>query len=221
VKTAFAVVVVVSMIATPAVAADTVGLVDPETGAWHLRTPGGGEVTFFYGNPGDTPVTGDWDCDGIDTPGLYREANGFAYLRNANSEGVADIQYFFGSPGDFPIAGDWNGDGCDTVSVYRPATGQVFIIDRLGAGQAGLGPATTSYFFGNPGDAPFAGDFDGDGVDTVGLYRESNGFVYFRNSHTQGVADRSFFYGDPEDRIVAGDWTGDGTDTVGIFRALG
>lgn len=213
--------VAIILVAAPAAAADSVGLVDPDTGAWHLRTPGGDEVTFFFGTPGDMPMMGDWDCDGTDTPGLYRQEDGFAYLRNSNSQGVADIQFIFGNPGDLPIAGDWDGDGCDTVSVYRPTTGEAFIINRLGNGQAGLGPASTSYFFGNPGDTPFVGDFDGDGVDTLGLYRESNGFVYFSNSHSLGPAERSFFYGDPGDRIVAGDWTGQGRDTVGIFRALG
>jgi hypothetical protein len=62
------------------------------------------------------------------------------------------------------------------------------------------------------------GDFDGDGTATIGLHRESTGLVYFRNSHTQGVADNEFIFGDPGDRLVAGDWTGDGIDSVGVFR---
>jgi hypothetical protein len=42
--------------------------------------------------------------------------------------------------------------------------------------------------------------------------------VYFRNSHTQGIADNQFIYGDPGDRLVAGDWTGNGFDSPGLFR---
>jgi hypothetical protein len=116
------------------------------------------------------------------------------------------------------MAGDFNGDGCDTVSIYRPSEGRFFIIDRLGADDGGLGAASVSYLFGDPGDKPFVGDFDGDGIDTVGLHREATGLVYFRQSHTQGMADGEFIYGDPGDRIVAGDWNGDGVDTVGLFR---
>ncbi len=68
------------------------------------------------------------------------------------------------------------------------------------------------------GDRPFVGDFDGDGIDTVGLYRQSTGLAYLRNSHTTGVAEFEFFYGIPNDRIIAGDWDMDGDDSVGIYR---
>ena len=47
---------------------DRVGLVDPVTGLWSLRGPGGAVNSFLYGNPGDVPFVGDWNCDGIDTP---------------------------------------------------------------------------------------------------------------------------------------------------------
>ena len=205
----------------PALAApapDTVGVVDQNTGLWSLRDTDGGTFTFFFGNPGDIPFAGDWDCDGVDTPGLYRQSDGFVYLRNSNTQGIADVSFFFGNPGDVPIAGDFNNDGCDTVSIYRPSQGRVFIVNELGEDGGGLGAAELDYFFGNPGDSPFTGDFDNDGTDTVGLYRSSTGSMYFRNSHTQGNADFDFFYGNPGDRFVGGDWTGDGTDTPGVFR---
>ena len=205
----------------PPAPVDGVGLVDPSEGAWWLRDPGSGETTsFYFGNPGDLPFMGDWDCDGVDTPGLYRQADGYVYLRNSNSQGVADVSFFFGDPGDVPLAGDFDGDGCDTVSIYRPSEGRFHVIDRLGEGDGGLGAAEVSYLFGDVGDVPFVGDFDGDAIDTFGLHRESIGFAYFRNSHSQGNADVSFFYGDRGDQIFAGHWTGSppGTDTVGIFR---
>lgn len=197
---------------------DTVGLVDPSTGIWSLRDADGATYSFYFGNPGDLPFAGDWDCDGIDTPGLYRQSDGYVYLRNSNDQGVADVSFFFGNPGDLPIAGDFNGDGCDTVSVYRPSESRVFIVNELGSADSGLGAAEVDYYFGNTGDIPFTGDFDNDGTDTIGLYRQTTGLVYFRNSHTQGNADLQFFFGNPGDRFVGADWTGDGTDTPGVFR---
>jgi glucose/arabinose dehydrogenase len=186
---------------------DGVGLVDPTQGFWRLYAPVGVVYnSFFFGNPGDIPFVGDWNCNGIDTPGMYRQSDGFVYLRNSNSEGIADRMFFFGNPGDFPIAGDFNGDGCDTVSVFRATENRIFIVNTLGEDGGGLGAAEIDYVFGNPGDRPFTGDFDGDGTDTVGLHRASSGLVYFRNSHTQGVADASFIFGDPGDIVVAGDW---------------
>jgi hypothetical protein len=139
-------------------------------------------------------------------------------LRNSNTQGTADVEYFFGDPNDLPLAGDFDGDGCDTVSIYRPSEGRVFVINRLGDGSGGLGSADLAYFFGNPGDKPFIGDFDGDGRDTVGLHRESTGFLYFRNTNTQGTADVDFYYGNPGDRMVAADWDGNGEESVGIYR---
>ena len=184
-----------------------------------MRSAANGAInSFFYGNPGDLPMVGDWDCDGDETPGLYRQSDGFVYLRNSNSEGVADIRFFFGNPGDVPLAGDFNNDGCHTVSIYRPAEGGIYIINELGANEGGLGPADFAYFFGDPGDKPFVGDFNGDGVDTIGLHRESTGLVYFRQTHSQGNADHSFIFGDPGDKIMAAEWTADGIDKVGLFR---
>jgi hypothetical protein len=180
--------------------------------------PDGNEASFSFGNPGDIPLVGDWDCDGVDTPGQYRRSNGLAYVRNSNSEGNASAQYVFGIPEDIPLAGDFNGDGCDTISIYRPSEQRVYIINRLGANGAALGPADLSFVFGNPGDKPFVGDFNADGIDTIGLHRETTGLVYFRNSHTSGFADAEFVFGDPADRLVAADWTGDGTDSPGLFR---
>jgi hypothetical protein len=147
--------------------ATDLGVVDPTSGIWYLREHDGSVRDFYYGNPGDYPMLGDWDCDGIATPGLYRQSDGYVYLRNSNSQGIADIRFYFGNPGDVPVAGDFNGDGCDTVSVYRPSLATVYIINRLGSGEAGLGAADYFFAMGGPGQSVIAGDFDGDGVDTA------------------------------------------------------
>ena len=118
-----------------------------------------------------------------------------------------------------PIAGDFNADGCDTLSIYRPSNQRFYIINALGQDGGGLGAADYDFLFGNPGDTPVVGDWDGDGVDEIGLYRESSGFFYYRNTLTTGVADGQFYFGDPGDRFVAGDWgIVDGADTPGLFR---
>ena len=198
---------------------DTVGLVDPTTGMWFLRNLAGKVVSFYYGNPGDYPFMGDWDCDGIDTPGLYRQSDGFVYLRDANTQGAADLTFYFGNPGDVPLAGDFNGDHCDTVSIYRPSEARFYVINDLGADGGGLGAADYSFLFGDVGDKPVVGDWDGEGLDEIGLHRESTGFFYYRNSLTTGIADGQFYFGDPGDRFVAGDWDGiDREETPGLFR---
>ena len=195
------------------------GLVDPGSGLWRLGSSAGVVSEFYYGNPGDYPFMGDWDCNGVDTPGLYRQSDGYVYLRNSNTQGNADLTFFFGNPGDVPLAGDFNGDGCDTVSIYRPSEARFYVINALGQDGGGLGAADFSFLFGDGGDKPVVGDWDGDAVDEIGLHRESTGFFYYRNTLSTGSADGQFYFGDPGDRFIAGDWAqADGADTPALFR---
>jgi hypothetical protein len=66
---------------------DDAGLFNPDQGQWML---GPGASPFFYGNPSDTPFMGDWNGDGVDTPGLFRRSDGFVYLRNWKGPGNPD-----------------------------------------------------------------------------------------------------------------------------------
>ena len=195
-----------------------IGFFDARSGVWELRE-GTTEAHFFYGNPGDSPFMGDWDCDGVDTPGLYRRSVAFVYLRNTNTQGIADISFYFGNPGDVPIAGDFDGDGCDTVSIYRPSEARFYIMNTLGENEGGLGVAEDSFLFGNPGDKPVVGDWDGDGIDEIGLHRETTGLFYYRNTLTTGVADGLLYFGEQDDRFIAGDWgLADGVETPAMYR---
>ena len=167
---------------------DTPGVV--RGGSWYLRnsnSTGVADIAFGYGDPGDAPFVGDWTGDGIDTPGLYRRTDGKVYLRNSNTTGFADIEFFFGIPLDLPIPGDFNGNGRDTVSLFRPSEQRFYIINELAQDGGGLGFAEYSYRYGAPGDVPLAGDFDGDGVASPGIYR--SGTFYLRNDNSSGVAD--------------------------------
>lgn len=78
----------------------------------------------------------------------------------------------------------------------------------------GYGPANANWL-------PVSGDWDGDGVDTVGLYDPVNSVFYLTNT-TNGQATMVFGFGAPAAgwKPVAGDWNGDGRDTVGLYDAL-
>jgi len=66
---------------------------------------------------------------------------------------------------------------------------------------------------------PIAGDWDGDGVDTIGVYNPANRFFFLRNANAPGAADVVFGFGPGGAGYVplAGDWNADGTDTVGLY----
>jgi hypothetical protein len=199
---------------------DSITWVDPGGiwGLWDGLYSSSPVSRFYYGNPGDLPFMGDWDGDGIETPGLFRQSDGYVYVRHTNTQGNANITFFFGNPGDVPLVGDFDGDGRDSVSIWRIAQARVYIIDELGEDGKGLGAADYSYDLESGNLVPFVGDFDGDGVDTIGFYDPSDGFVSLRNSNSAGPPDAYFRYGNPGDQILVGDWDGDGDDTVGVYR---
>ncbi len=196
---------------------DTVGLVESDQGRWYLRNSKGEQTVFFFGDPDDVPIAGDWDGDGVATPGMYRPTDGFFYARNANAAGIADFACFAGDPDDVPLAGDWDGDGVDTLGLYRVDTQTFFLFNNVCDGNP-MGAAQVSFTFGDAGDQPFAGDLDDDGKDELALHRPSTGLVYYRNTPSTGTADVSFIWGNPADEVFAGDWDADGRDTVGLFR---
>jgi hypothetical protein len=165
------------------------------------------DVRLGFGQPGDVPLWGDWNGDGIDTPGVWR--NGTFYLRNSNTPGPADITISLGGTGDIPVVGDWTGSHVTRVGIFN---GSFFYLKTANTTAA----STINVNFGQPGDRPLAGDWNGDGIDTIGVQRGST--FLLRNTNTAGGADLSFSFGLATDVGIAGDWNGDGVDTVGVFR---
>jgi hypothetical protein len=100
--------------------------------------------------------------------------------------------------------------GGDTTGVFRPGNGLLYLKN---ANTTGFADVAINY--GTGGDYPIAGDWDGNGTATIGIYR--NGSFYLRNSNTLGFADIVFAFGTPGDQPVAGDWDGDGVDTIGVY----
>ena len=98
-----------------------------------------------------------------------------------------------------------------TAGVFRPGNGLLYLKNAHISGFADV-----AINYGTGGDYPIAGDWDGNGTATIGIYR--NGSFYLRNSNTLGFADLVFAFGQPGDQPVAGDWDGDGVDTIGVYR---
>ena len=102
--------------------------------------------------------------------------------------------------------------GGDTTGVFRPGNGLLYLKNVNTSGFADV-----AINYGTGGDYPVAGDWDGNGTATIGIYR--NGVFYLRNSNTLGFADLVFAFGSPGDQPIAGDWNGDGIDTVGVYNS--
>jgi len=102
--------------------------------------------------------------------------------------------------------------GPDTVGVFRPSNGALFLRNSNTTGFANI-----AINYGLSGDYPVVGDWDGNGTDTIGVYR--NGVFYLRNSNTLGFANNTVAFGSPGDQPIAGDWNNDGFDTIGVYRS--
>ncbi|HQR36935.1 MAG TPA: hypothetical protein PLF26_00925 [Blastocatellia bacterium] len=55
---------------------------------------------------------------------------------------------------------------------------------------------------------PIVGDWNGDGVDTVGVYITGTGTFFLRNSNSPGPADLAFTFGAGGGIPLSGDWNG-------------
>jgi hypothetical protein len=127
----------------------------------------------------------------------------------------------FGLPTDIYLVGDWDGDGVDTLAVYRRNNGmfiytnsrnQIDISNNVGVFSFSFGVSNTTHL-------PVAGDWDGDGKDSIGIYNPSNGKFFLRNSMSAGFANYEFTVGtSPANKFpIAGDWDGNGTASVGLY----
>ncbi|MBM3696162.1 MAG: murein L,D-transpeptidase [Actinobacteria bacterium] len=187
---------------------DSVGLFDPGTGIWYLRSPTNRTTRLQFGNPGDIPLVGDWDGDGIDTPAVYRPADGSLVIRYS-WDGPEFLHRL--PAGARAVAGDWNGDGRDTVALGLD--GMLFILDGDGLSPATRGAGRVPVPLPDDAEGVVGGDFDGDGMDEVAVLRR--GRLYLLGSDGSTTALAYIGQGLP----VAGDWDGDGRDGPAGYEA--
>jgi len=163
--------------------------------------------------PGDTPVAGDWNGDGIIKVGVYRKG---IWILDTDSDRSIDERDprvpFGGAPEDVPVVGDWNGDGRTKIGIYR---GGVFVLDFNGNHRDS---ENLVFAFGGPGDTPVVGDWNGDGKDKIGIYRKGIWVLDFNGERSDRDTKIFPFGGLPGDVPVVGDWTGDGKIKIGIFH---
>ncbi len=140
-----------------------VGYARAGSGAWLVGSPAGfpwqrSQVKV----PGaGTPVWGDWDGDGLATPGRYASGTWSTAAQRVGPATLVPLRSYGGVVGDIPVVGDWDGDGRSDVGIFR-----------AGMFRWALAKGGNAYVaFGARGDRPVVGDWNGDGRLDVGVVR--------------------------------------------------
>ncbi|MFD0279950.1 right-handed parallel beta-helix repeat-containing protein [Kitasatospora sp. NPDC127111] len=124
----------------------------------------------------------------------------------------ANAYQFYGSGPELisgtPVTGHWTGGRTSYVGLFREGQWS------LSTGSTTGRPAVTAAF-GQYGDVPIAGDWDGVNHDQLGIYRPSTGTFALR--HDDGGATAVAF-GDPGDLPVPGPWDGNGHAQLAVYR---
>ncbi len=202
---------------------DSIGVF--RNGIFYLRlhnSTGYADLTVAF-NPAAKPypIVGDWTGAGFDTVGVYDQNSGAFYVCNANSTATCaapfHVQSFtLGNPNDQPLSGRWLANAATFgAGVFRPSNGLIYLRNALTSGFADY-----TMVMGIPGDMGLAGDWNGDSIDSPGVYRPTNSTFYLTDQvcNCAATGNHQFTYGIGGDSPVIGDWIGQGHDGVGLFR---
>jgi subtilisin-like proprotein convertase family protein len=184
-----------------------------------------------WGLQGDEFVPADYDGDDKDDIAVWRPLPGTGstwYVLNSATQ-TARVEQYGLSTDDPSVVDDYDGDNKADLAVYRsgtvacPAAGcESNWFYRTTAG----GPVTTVRW-GQNGDFPVPGDFNGDGKADFCVQRNAGGgqgrfFVGYNAGGTlPPVVQPSFVFGASTDVILPGDYDGDDKTDICVIRGIG
>ncbi len=180
-------------------------------GLWFIDLNGNGtwdqgDLWVRLGDAGDQPVAGDWDGDGKTDVGVF----GQAWV----GDGVA-IDH---EPGLPDMLNDRTGrrknvppDANEAASGYRT-------LKRTAEGEMRSDLIDHVFQYGSEGDRAVAGDWNGDGVTNIGLFRSGTWYLDMDGDGHWSRGDLMLRMGREGDLPVVGDWNGDGIDDLALFR---
>lgn len=205
---------------------------------WYLDTDGDPSAEIeavIFGLADHTPVTGDWDGNGITDRGAVDEVGGklrwyfdtIASTTNGDPEdpfNLGALHFDFGPAGATPVTGDWDGNGVTDIGyvlengagldwyLYSVATDFTYPVLTYGlSGSIG----------GKPRDTPVVGDWNNDGADNLGVVsidgnRDGVADLHLNGQDIQmtwlldhtgaGAAENSFQFGLYGHEFLSGRW---------------
>ncbi|MDP6446493.1 MAG: fibrinogen-binding protein, partial [Pirellulaceae bacterium] len=181
-------------------------------GEWYLDLNGDGrwdetDLWARLGSNQDQPVTGDWDGDGKDDIGIFGPVWARDPLAIERDPGLPDsYNPPQPRPKNVPPRIDDATSGERLLQHTSQERTRADVIDHV-------------FAYGMAHDKAIAGDWNGDGVSSIGVFRNGewrldlNGDGRWSDDH-----DGSFTFGQAGDLPVVGDFDGDGVDDIGVYR---
>lgn len=194
-------------------------------GKWTFKSSNETTDNPTFGRVGATAISGDFNGDGQTELGLFVDGRWYLDMNGNRTWDQGDLCVRLGQAGDLPVAGDWDGDGKTDIGIFgAPQAGDEHAL----ATEAGLPDADNTtrsgrkngdhvLQFGAPGDRIVAGDFNGDGIDTVAIFRNGHWVIDVDGDGRFTSRDAAFDYGSADALPVAGDFNGDGVDEIGVY----
>ena len=180
-------------------------------GDWFVDINGNGQwdeddLWAKLGSEGDKPVVGDWDGDGKDDIGVFgrpwpndpraiKREPGLPHSLNKPKQVAKNIPP---RKEEAPL-----GRRMMKISMQGPLRAD--LIDHV-------------FNFGVAGDRAVAGDWTGNGIDCIAVFRDGVWHLDVDGDGHFTRSDRRADFGQKDDLPVAGDWNGDGTDDIGVYR---
>ncbi|MBS0207311.1 MAG: carboxypeptidase regulatory-like domain-containing protein [Planctomycetes bacterium] len=180
-------------------------------GQWHADLNGNGEwdkddLWAKLGYQDDLPTTGDWDGDGKADFAIF----GRAWPGDPNA-----ILNEPGLPNPDNVA---HGKQKNMPPTVAEATYGLRQMRRTSSGTMRADLIDHVFLYGTPGDLPIAGNFNGAGIDTIGVFRDGRWDLDMDGDGRLNDRDITLYMGQAGDQPVVGDFDGDGQDELGVYR---
>ncbi len=201
------------------------GFYNSQTGLFVLLNREYQPIVTIQGKTGEIPVKGDWDNQGTDSVGTFKDGQWtLIHLNDQHQVEGAPTTFTFGDSGSLPVVGKWtSGAGPTGIGVYKDGqwrlkndVGRLMIrvvggpaLGKYNPNAAQVSQQTQTddydFTFGGPDWMPVVGDWNGDQKDTIGVFHA--GEWQLRDTLSGGAPDYDFHYGDPNGLPVTGIWS--------------
>ncbi|MEM7314937.1 MAG: SdrD B-like domain-containing protein, partial [Planctomycetota bacterium] len=180
------------------------------------------------------PISGDFDGDGTDELGFYVAGDWFIDLNHNHRWDSDDVWIRLGNDHSTPLTGDWDGDGkCDlgifegkrvnrptivAKSIDKARVQRVENSDRQKAPKLKVHAVDRVFQFGKATHQPVVGDWDGNGVATIGVFVDGIWQLDVDGNGHWNRKDERIEFGKAGDVAFVGDFNGDGKADLAILR---